>query len=410
MPKTSKSKNGNPKNRKSFASKLASESAAESNKKAAGHWLRETTSTKDHIDSLSTRVRTLDQLLAKAEVDLDAWEVERFVTNQWEVGARMPDGRVVVTPLFQVKAWLKKKTAWSVEEFRSKLLEEMRQAAPLIYRPAKAAKKPAKRSSSGLMYEVSVFDQHVGKLCWGAETGTNYDLKIARDTYMDAVEDLASRISGYQVDSILFPVGNDFLHTDNAAGTTTRGTPQDCDGRAQLQFMHARRMLVSAIDRLREIAPVQIVVVPGNHDRERMFYIGDTIESWYRLDKRTNIDNTPRLRKYMAHGIVLLGFTHGSEEKHAELPRLMADEVPELWAKSKHREIHLGHRHIKKETQWVTTDTHGKTVVRILPSLSGVDAWHYSKGYSSPRCSEAYLWSAESGYLAHFSHSLKAAA
>lgn len=384
------------------ADQLEAANTAESKRKAAGHWLREQTSTKDHIDSLSTRIRTLEQLLAKAEVDLDVWEVERFVTNQWEVGAKMPDGRMVVTPLFQVKAWLKKKTAWSPDEFRRKLLAEMKQAAPRF----KVVRGP-RRPSSDLLYEVSVFDHHVGKLCWAPETGTNYDLRIAGETYMAAVEDLIQKVRGYQLGGILFPIGNDFLHTDNAAGTTARGTPQDQEGRWQKQFIHARRMLISAIDRLREVAPVKVIVVPGNHDKERMFYLGDTVESWFRNDRRTTVENTPALRKYEAHGVVLLGFTHGSEETISELPRLMADETPELWAKARHKEFHIGHRHKKKEMRFVSTDTFGQTIVRILPSLSGIDAWHASKGYAAPRCSEAYLWSAADGYVAHFNHSLR---
>lgn len=53
------------------------------------------------------RIKTLDELLAVAEVDRRAWEVERFVVNKWEVGAKDPaTGEVIVEPLFQVKAWL----------------------------------------------------------------------------------------------------------------------------------------------------------------------------------------------------------------------------------------------------------------------------------------------------------------
>lgn len=49
------------------------------------------------------RIRTLDQLLKACQVDLKVWEVERYTVNKWEVGAKDPDGEIVVTPLFQVK-------------------------------------------------------------------------------------------------------------------------------------------------------------------------------------------------------------------------------------------------------------------------------------------------------------------
>ena len=349
------------------------------------------------IESLSPRICSLEDLLKHCKVDRNEWDIERFVVNKWEVGARGPDKKIVVEPLFQVKAWLKKKTGWTPSEFREQLIASMRKHAPRYTKP-----KRQRTKGERLMYEVAIFDHHVGKLCWGKETGHDYDIDIAESVYMQAVEELLSRVQGQQIESILYPIGNDFLHTDNARGTTTRGTPQDVDGRWQKAFVHARRMVISATDRMREIAPVKIVVVAGNHDLERMFYLGDSVECWYHRDTEVEVDNAPTLRKYVPYGINLLGFTHGSEERHAELPRLMADEVPKLWANSHHREIHLGHFHKQKETVFVTTDTFGKTVVRILPSLSGTDSWHKSKGYTSPRCSEGHLWSFDRGHVGHF--------
>lgn len=64
---------------------------------------------KAKILSRSTRIKTLDQLLEATEVDLDIWEVERHKVNKWEVGSKDPDGNIVVEPLFQVKASLKRK-------------------------------------------------------------------------------------------------------------------------------------------------------------------------------------------------------------------------------------------------------------------------------------------------------------
>ena len=37
---------------------------------------------------LKLTIHTLDQLLEYCQVDLTIWEVERFVVNKWEVGAK----------------------------------------------------------------------------------------------------------------------------------------------------------------------------------------------------------------------------------------------------------------------------------------------------------------------------------
>lgn len=57
----------------------------------------------------SGRITTLTQLLAFAEVDESVWEVTNHVVNKWEVGAQGEDGQIVIEPLFQIKASLRKR-------------------------------------------------------------------------------------------------------------------------------------------------------------------------------------------------------------------------------------------------------------------------------------------------------------
>lgn len=113
-------------------------------------------------------------------------------------------------------------------------------------------------------------------------------------------------------------------------------------------------------------------------------------------------------RKYVRYGTNLLGFTHGDEEKSTDLPLLMAGEMGEAWGYVTHREWHIGHFHKSKEMKFVSGDSHGPVIVRVLPSLSGTDAWHYRKGYvCGNRAAEAYLWSYKNGYTGHFSTNIQ---
>jgi hypothetical protein len=56
----------------------------------------------------SKRIKTLDELLEHAEVDLNVYEVERKVVNSWEVTS-WKRGFAETMTNFQVKAWLKNK-------------------------------------------------------------------------------------------------------------------------------------------------------------------------------------------------------------------------------------------------------------------------------------------------------------
>jgi len=56
-----------------------------------------------------TRIHTLQQLLDFCKVDLGVWEVERFIANKWEMGYKDNCGEPGVVPLYQIKAFLRRK-------------------------------------------------------------------------------------------------------------------------------------------------------------------------------------------------------------------------------------------------------------------------------------------------------------
>lgn len=358
-----------------------------------------------------TRVQTLEELLENARVDPNVWEVERHVVNQWEVGVKLKDtnGALVVhvEPLFQVKAWLHRiPGVTALRELHAMLLEDLAAHAPAYPVRVKA------QGAQPYLLEVSPFDLHVGKLAWGAEVDDeNYDSKIAADVLDAAITDLLSKAAPFRPERILFPVGNDLLHTDGPGQMTTAGTPQDADTRHARIFRRATQLMIRAIDRLELVAPVDVIIVPGNHDFSSSFKLGEVLSAWYRNAERVTVDNGPAARKYYRYGTCLLGFTHGSDEKHSDLPMILAQERPNDWSATTCRELHIGHLHKRKASSYNIADTHNGVIVRILPSLSGTDAWHARKGYvKGPRAMEAYLFHHDTGYAGHFSANHRTAA
>lgn len=360
---------------------------------------------------VSERIRTLDDLLAACAVDLNVWTVERFVVNKWETAAASNDGAggMKVQELFQVKAWLKPAHALAtatavIDAMRADMIAHAPKYAPIRY--------AVPRDGERHMLEVCLFDVHIGMLAWAQEAGTDYDVTIAADIVADAVDRLATRASGWPIDRILVPLGNDWMHTDatidGKGGATTRGTPQDVDSRWQKQFRTARQAAVGAIDTLRQVAPVDVVIVPGNHDSERMFTLGEVLDAWYRADDAVTIRNDPSPRKYYRYGTTLLGLAHGHNEKHGDLPLIMATEAGADWSETTHREWHVGHRHRKGEA--IPVAEHSAVRVRTMPSLAPADAWHAAKGYHHVRAAEAYIWAHGEGYVGHLSVNAKESA
>lgn len=354
-----------------------------------------------------TRIRTLEDAVAYAEVDTRVWRVAKWSCTSWETGLKLrtfgPDGRVSGetphrTHQWRIKLDLERILPRSVQEATDAIFEAMKGHEPKW--PTLPARRPPAEPH---LCVVDLFDAHFGKLAWAPETGENYDLKIAEQLYRHAVLDLLDESSGYEIDQFLLPFGNDFLHIDGAKNETTAGTPQDVDGRFAKIYEAGERAVIWAIEQLAAVAPVTVILVPGNHDRNVSYCLARTIAAWFRLTDRVTVDSSPIPRKRFVYGKTLLGFTHGNEERHGSLPVIMATEWPADWAATECREFHLGHFHRSRKMQTTPVDTHDGVVIRTLMSLSGSDAWHHRKGYvGSLKAAEALIYRKSSGFVANF--------
>lgn len=354
------------------------------------------------IRTTSPRIQTYEQALEQAGIDTAVWEVYFQRVKSYEGYMKGPDNEPVVVPMFSVEVKVRRnKQACLLREIGAEIIAGIEQR-----RPAWEASAPIvlPRAKDRHLFEVCVMDLHVGKLAWSEETGEDYDVSIAERVFTEALEDLISNVEGRCIEEVLFPIGNDLLQFDNLQKTTTGGTPQDADTRYAKVYARAEGMMRHAIERLSEIAPVRVPVIPGNHDRQSAFSLGRTLRAWFHGNDRVDVDASPRLRKYHRYGVNLIGYTHGSEEKPAALPLIMAQETGTDWSETLFREWHVGHTHVKKEVSYVAGDTHNGVRVRVIPALCPPDAWHYMRGYvGGVRSAEAYLWSRTNGYAGHFS-------
>ena len=347
------------------------------------------------------RIQTLEDAVAFAKVDLAVWRVKSWECTGWEVGMKLRefDGgkvkgeRPITRPLWRVSLKLERLLAKPIHDAIATIFDRMKGHEPNY-------QSLSNRSTSigePHLCVVDLVDVHFGKLAWAAETGQDYDLKIAESVYRDAVQRIIHRTSGFRVAEWLMPIGSDFLHVDGLNGMTTAGTPQDVDGRIAKVLGTAFQAVVWAVEELAQYAPVYAVWVPGNHDRLLSWCLSQSLAAWFRSTDRVHVDYSPTSRKYHPFGKVLIGLTHGNQEKHSSLPVIMATERPHDWAASTVREWHVGHLHKARRVDYVGLDTHDGVPVRTLRSLSAVDAWHFRKGYvGTERAAEAYLYSRDS--------------
>ena len=252
-------------------------------------------------------------------------------------------------------------------------------------RSVKVPKVNYKKSKDPICYEISLPDIHYGKI-------TDEPMETIEKHYIKAIMDLHKKADGLEIDRFLLPVGNDGLNSEGMSRATTKGTPQQDNMRWRESFRGYWHLVSKAIDYLAQFAPVDVIVIQGNHDFERMFYAGEVLDAIYKNNKNVTIDNGLDSRKYYEYGINMIMFTHGDKEKTQELPLLIATEQPAMWSRAKVREVHCGHRHKEMLNEYMGTK------VRFIPSICSNDAWHKTQGYvGTLRCGQAFIWNKTRG-------------
>jgi hypothetical protein len=366
------------------------------------------------VSATVDRIMSDQDLLKFLGVDMSEWRITKVVYGKsegyrkdrsvsWHVvngnvvrGDVEDSGELLIKPLFSVKVWLEKK----VQEIAARNEVELIKHEAIAYAP-KYKKISYPKAKGGYLYEIAIPDLQLGRLVQEDETGTasSPDLYVAKAE--KAIHELLD--IPYPVEKILFPIGNDFFDSNSAEMTTAHGTKQQDDVRWQRTYTLGKRMIIQAIETMTQIAPVDIVIIKGNHDEERIFYFGDTLESWFHNNKNVSVDNRPIGRKYYQYGAVLIGLAHGYYDRDNKLDALMAHKVPDLWAKSKYREWHLGDKHHKKDTLIKTDEFENGVMVRIFRSLADPSVWEFDKGFDgSLHAAEGLLWHKEKGLKAQF--------
>ena len=277
-------------------------------------------------------------------------------------------------------------------ELHESIIEDIKKHSP-IYKKYKR-----EENTDGYLLVLDPADIHIGKLCDAIETGDEYNNKIAVKRVLNGVDGILDNVKGFNVDKILFVIGNDVLHIDNPKRTTTSGTPQDTDGMWHTNFLIAKKLYVDVIERLLLHSDVHVVYNPSNHDYTNGFFLAQVIQAHFTNCSNITFDTSISHRKYYVYYDNLIGTTHGDGAKVTDLPLLMAHESKK-WSECTKRYWYTHHLHHK-----VAKDYMGVSV-ETLRSPSGTDSWHSRNGYThAPKAVEGFLHHKKHGQVARFTH------
>lgn len=265
--------------------------------------------------------------------------------------------------------------------------------------------KKIKRKKGNHLLVINPADIHIGKYANELETGAKYDSETAVSRVLEGVNGLINKAEGFDIDKVLFCIGNDVLHIDNVYNTTTKGTHQDTDGKWWEHYEIALMLYVKCIEMLREVAPVDVLHSMSNHDYQSGFHLAHTLKSWFRKADDISFDVSVANRKYYKYGNNLIGLEHGDGAKMDKLPLLMAQEKPKMWSETKFRYWYLHHIHHKVKHKWLDAKDFIGVTVEYMRSPSASDSWHARKGFCGvPKACEGFIHDKESGQVARLTH------
>lgn len=262
-------------------------------------------------------------------------------------------------------------------------------------------KKPApKATNKDLMACYPIGDAHIGMLSWPDETGEGWNLEIATEKHLAAMDYLVRTAPPCEHATII-NLG-DWLHYDNMDGATSRsGHVMDVDGRygkmARVAVMVMRRMIETALEYHKHVRVINVI---GNHDDTGAMWMAVTLAAIYEKEKRVTVDQSPAPFTYFRHGSTLVGLHHGHSCKGDRLAGVMAADMSQDWGECDYRYWWLGHVHHQsvKEYAGVTIES--------FNTLAAKDAYAAWGGYRAQRNMKCIVLHKETGEFSRHVYSI----
>jgi UDP-2,3-diacylglucosamine pyrophosphatase LpxH len=343
--------------------------------------------------SVSARIRTVEDLLAHIEADLQRFEVAASEATKWEVATSDADGTATVTELHRVWVRLKPRGGPTTLECVASMIDAAKKEIRRI--PKKVYRQPKR---DGLWQVLVVADCHFGKYAWGRTTGgDDYDLDLAERLVGQAGDELVAVGDSHKPTRRTIAFLGDLFHYDRPDGSTTSGTPLERDGRLQKMISVGCDTLLRIVERSSQSVPTDVVIVNGNHDEVLTWTFQRILSERFRGSKSVRVKEDFTGRQYLTHGRNLLGFAHGHRAKK-KLPQIMALEASQHWAKCPYREWHTGHFHSQAAEWQRPIETLDGVIVRTAPALCPPDDWHSVNGFiGSRQACETFLYEPDGG-------------
>jgi hypothetical protein len=319
-------------------------------------------------------ITSYQELVDFYEIDTKRWRPTHQTFNFWGSDA---------SPNFQVKANFREMEYQGLTaEDREEARDWYATIAPKFDLP------PLERSLSGHLLEIVVSDLHADKVTTAGTTLEDHLERVQR-----GVRQILVRANPLGIERIaLVFLGDTFDHDGD--GATTNGTQQESHGPYRAVYVRVRDFIAQIANACSVLAPVDLYVLSGNHDRERAFYALDSLHGLLSMNPRIEVHLEPR-RAYLEWGTVLIGLWHGDRQKQVDVALTLLRERDT--AGKRVLEVHLGHEHHRQ-----SDEIHG-VLLRRFRAPTPDNEWAEDNLFNhAVKSITGIVWHRESGEVAEF--------
>lgn len=291
------------------------------------------------------------------------------------------------------------KQQWHIQEpdKAAKLQSLLDALESFQYNPAPVINRRSDLPNEDLCTLYTLTDFHLGMYAYGAETGDNWDINIAKN---EAVAGISSMAEGSPESKLgILNLQGDFLHWDGLeAVTPTAKHIVDADTRfSKLIDMSLDVIMITVGILLEKHEQVKVIICEGNHDIVSTMWLRKTIKKIFIENKRVEVDDSEVPYYAHLHGNIMIAMHHGHKKKNTQLPSLFSSEprYRSMWGQAKYCYIHTGHYHHAEQDM----AEHGGAIVERHPTLAGRDAYAARGGYVSWRSARAITYHSTQGEI-----------
>jgi hypothetical protein len=219
-------------------------------------------------------------------------------------------------------------------------------------------------------------DAHIGMLAQAAETGANFDLKIAERELCAAFAILFDECPSRER-CVINDLG-DATHYENlAAKTEHSGNQLDFDVRFHKMIEVYVRCMRFVIDRaLEKFQTVDVIINRGNHSETNDIWASVMLREVYGHTGRVNVLKNTNLFIPYRMGNTFVMIHHGHRTKPEKLRQVMCQDFRQDWGECEFRYIDVGHLHHK-----MTAKEDEGCTLEMWNTLAGRDRFHNDGGY-----------------------------